>query len=848
MNFVINCHAQPDAALSSADNCQGPSAEHRAADKSSLGLSVDWGTMMTEKPRDRAQLAKDYTDEGWRQKLLELLALVDALGHCIIEADFKVTDDLNRGIVLTAVGKKVRDQLITKEEVDPKVANLLCLLGLVHHEPLVDIDAIDIDRLTAPLSEYIKSGKLKFPLVFGRSLYDEASTLIAEERNVLKHEDTLRLLADKPQGVYHTGPFLIGPYGIMRTKHARNLVPRLSVPIQHCSDLSCPSVHNVRLTSSQEANVNKQRSLLYKVLHTISEDSADWNGFVVDITEKDWNPYEVDDGSTMPYLLGDAFDDEELRALVGLAVSSTGGRLAAVAASVGLAGNPAEWCAGLNRGELLQILLTETDEALTDLVDDAILGNEIVVPEGEVRRPVVNHRMRSGAWRLRPEASRLGARYSPGETTTTLLRLFSLARSMFDKNSAMDMDELAWMLRDVSGDTPTERLETFFKMRTPREIVEKLLLGRRSNAEKAAKILGLDLKGADAPLLDAIMWKLGFPMERRLDVRDEYWRHHQLLETFATTASASADSTEEDLRSIASNYFVALEKFLFDSLTFATWALLEDHVKANRPYEYRAGAARAFTIETLNASVSRKAGVEVNDLRDDPDLSSVVQGFLRLAGHLSSLRENADAHVRQLSDIPRFADQTDLQRFPFRHTAPFLDLLPASQHTLPRVIAEAGSMLNDSGIMTARNGLLHAKSKRTPTISEVNGALSMARSALRLLEEIGCVRNTFETVSVVIDAWGRSTTLLRSNGADIKFAGPSSFAMLGLPSLGAPVYLMQGAVFAEPNEMLRFREGFDSAYANYWSNFPHRPERGSGTSPGQPDQTVGELASPAPVD
>ncbi|KQT72022.1 hypothetical protein ASG45_13670 [Microbacterium sp. Leaf436] len=130
----------------------------------------------------------------------------------------------------------------------------------------------------------------------------------------------------------------------------------------------------------------------------------------------------------------------------------------------------------------------------------------------------------------------------------------------------------------------------------------------------------------------------------------------------------------------------------------------------------------------------------------------------------------------------------------------------------------------------------------------MNAALNQARSALRLLEEIGCVRNTFEAVSVAIDTWGRSTTLLRSNGADIKFAGPSSYAMLGLPSLSAPVYLMQGAVFAEPNEMLRFKEGFDSAYADYWSNFPHRPERGSGTSPGQPDQTVGELASPASVD
>ncbi len=149
--------------------------------------------------------------------------------------------------------------------------------------------------------------------------------------------------------------------------------------------------------------------------------------------------------------------------------------------------------------------------------------------------------------------------------------------------------------------------------------------------------------------------------------------------------------------------------------------------------------------------------------------------------------------------------------------------------------------------MTARNGLSHAKSQRTPTVLEVNDALSKARSALRLLEEVGCVRNTYQAVSTNIDAWGRASTLMRSHGADISFSGPSGFGMLGLPSLTLPVYLMQGAVFAEPNEMMRFREGFDSEYSAYWEGIPHRPEPGSPDSPSQPNQTVEELASPAPI-
>lgn len=801
---------------------------------------------MSAKPRDRSELSRDYPDQAWRDRFFELLAIVDILNHCVIESSFKVSDDLNKAIVLSEAGRKVRDQLITKEQVDAKDANLLCLLALVHTEPLVDITLINIDRLAEAISSYILTDRIKFPFIFGRELYDAATDLIPEERSLLKHEDTLRLLDEKPQGVYHTGPFLLGPFGLHRVSHYRSLSPRLGIPLQHCADLSCSAVHTVRLSTSQDASINKSRSSLSKVLHVISKDPADWNGFVLDMTESDYNPYEIDEESTLPFLLGDGFSDEELRNLVTHAVSHTSGRTVAAAQRYALTGAVDSWLSDLNRAQALQLLMNEDDKSLAELLDNAIQSGDIHIPSGEVRRPVVNHRVRSGAWRLRPEVSSFGYRVRPNDRSTTLLRLFSLVRAQFDSESAEDMDELAWMLREMPGRTPTEKLEYFFKNRDPREIVSVLILSRRKSAERVAKQLHLDLTANDDEFLDAISWKLGFPLRRGTDVRDNYWRLHQQLETFVTTASANAQSVEEDLRSISSNYFVALERFLFDSLTFATWALLTDHVQSKRPYEYHSSPARAFTIEHLNSSVVRRSGVEQNDLRDDPDLSRIVQGFLRLADHLSVIRDQDEQPARPLEDLPRFVEQTDLQRFPFRHTIPFLDLVPASQHLLPETLAKVGKQLGDSGIIKARNGLFHAKTQRTPTIDEVNEALSKARAALRLLEEIGCVRNTFESVSTSIDTWGRSSMVLQSHGAEIRFSGPSGFSMLGLPPLTQPVYLMQGAVFAEPNEMLRFKEGFDSPYSRYWQGVPHRPERGSEKSPTQADPGSADLVSSAP--
>lgn len=54
-----------------------------------------------------------------------------------------------------------------------------------------------------------------------------------------------------------------------------------------------------------------------------------------------------------------------------------------------------------------------------------------------------------------------------------------------------------------------------------------------------------------------------------------------------------------------------------------------------------------------------------------------------------------------------------------------------------------------------------------------------------------------------------------------------------MPSLHRKVYLMQGAVFAAPNEVLRFREGFDSLYADYWRDFVRRPEPANRASAAQ---------------
>ncbi|THG30117.1 hypothetical protein [Naasia lichenicola] len=780
--------------------------------------------MAAEPPLTRAELAAKYPDEAWRRKLLDVLDLVSLLRNSIIDKSYRPSEELNAAVVLSKSGVVVSRRLTTQENVNAKDAHVLALLGLVHVDPLIDIDGLDLPRLERAISNEIIAGALRYPMTLGRELYDRAAELFPEERDYLNHIDTMRLMDGMDQGVFQAGHYLVGPYGIRRLPFARAMGPTTSVPLQHCADMGCGVVHRVQLTTSIEAGVNRCRRDLSKVLQAISDEPSAWNGFISDIIEDDFNSYEVDESATIEYILGDCFSNAELASLCIHAADTLEGKFQANATELGLKGKAKTFVDSLSRAQTLQLLMMSSDQDLATLIDSAVRDGIIAVPADEIRRPKVNGRVSSGAWRLRSQLSRLGIRALSHDKDLPQLRLSALARALFDPDSIEDMEELAWILRGITGDNAQSRLEEFLRTSDPRVTIETLILARRANATKVCADLGIDLQQDNSTLRDSILWKLGFPLPRSLDIRDEYWRLHGTLEGLAKTASVDLTSTAEGLRQASSDYFVSLERFLFDSLCFATWGLVEDHYSAENPFVYFEQSAREFAIRVLNESIDREE--DLNSLTAEPTLSIVVEGFMRLSKLLQRLQGKDEELLRVSTASPKWAEKTSLQRFPFRHLHPFLDLLPLSQSAIIETLAEVGSDLNDSGIMTARNGLLHAK-QRIPTVGEVEEAMRKARTALDRLESIGCVRNTFAVTSTQINAWGGATTVLASNGRTISFSSPSSFEWAKLPSLNRPHYLMQGAVFAAPNEMLRFSEGFASEYQTYWSKFPVRPEPGN---------------------
>lgn len=784
---------------------------------------------MSDTPKTKAELLSLYGDKSWQEKLVDLLSLVSILRTCIIAADYRPSEELSNTIAvsLTDAGRHVRDQLARKKNVNPKDANVLTLLALVHVDPLIDLEAIDEERLAAAISTEVQDGSLRFPLIFGRDLYQKAASLFPEEREYLSHDDTVRLLEGQGQGVFHSGHYLLGPFGVVRTPHTRALEPRTYIPLQHCVDPSCLRVHRVHLSTSIEAGVNAARPHLNKVLEQVSVDPSDWNGFVADFSRDTTNSFAISSGATMPELLGDGFSDAELRTLLTGAQALLGDeykkKVGALTRTDPLQIDPESF----GRAELLHCLLTFDDSTLARLVDHALDSERIVVPEGEVRKAMVNQATRRGAWGLKSQLSRLGVRSIGTDSSLPLMKLSELARTLYDTESTDDMDELSWTLRSTPGATPAQKLETFLRDAAPSEVIDVLLLDRKKNAQKAAKELGVSLDSEPSELRDAMLWKLGFRLPRTTDFRMQYWSLHDDLESVAKTALVDVASNTESIRSVASNYFVALESFLLDSLTFATWALLYDHYSSAHPFTYFAGQARDFASIELNEHKPNGSPDEpdVDVLPDRPVLKHLVQGFAHLAARLEDVVSRSEDLLRDKRNFPRFTTKTDLQKFPFVHVVPFVDLTQASQHRIIETLRSVARVLGESGIMTARNGLLHA-AQETPSVSDLQDSLTQSRRALDQLESIGCVRTTYALDNTSRDAWGHDTVTLRSGGKTVAFGSPSPYEWVRLPGMSKPQFLMVGAIFAEPNEMLRFSEGFESEFHEYWINYPRRPEHG----------------------
>lgn len=771
------------------------------------------------------ELMTTYGDAATQDRLLQLMNLRTILADCIIDKSYRVSEGLHTPLALTPYGTTVAEQ-VRKKAAPFYESRLLCLLELIGRDLLIDPIQTNITALKNEISKQIKNFSLRLPFRGARVLYDKFAIHHNEERYSLSRVETQELLADTPQGVFQVGKFVTGPYGLLTALESRHLPPTLALPLQHCSDLSCDVVHHVNLSTDHEAEVNEHRSTISKILERHGEMKA-WRLFL----ETFATPASqlLDDTRNEPLLVlaGDAFSDMELRTVLAAILDNDGGKLRPIVSPLGVTGRSEDAVGNLNRAQLLHLLYLATSQDVRQAIDRLVFNGSIHVPTGETRQAVVNKHVLVGPYRLFAELSRRGIRTCASGANIAPLRLRRLIEQMYNLDQTEDREELAWQLREESAEALEEKLRRYVQLHDPREVLERLVLARRSNVIVASERVGFheELTKNDAELIDSLLWKLGFPLDDYLDPNEHFLKlHDDALLALRQHSVGSEQHFQEKLRSATVNYFVTLEGVLQDSLCYTTWALTCDHVTGDRPFVYREAVDGPAALDMLTRTSQNEDGDHAVSFDEKNSLYALCRGFEILSRALAVAVAEMDSYRRTDERQFRWAGRQSLQRFPFTHTMPIIDIMADSRSFIMTELAGISKTLVAAEISELRNKLLHIRRGATE-LEQVRSGLETVREVLARLESNGFCRLMYKLSSRTTDAMGRERVLLSHNrGYEAEIYLPSNYEWLGLPPVRRPQYVMTTARVSSDGQVLRFLHEPSSAYAEMWEGFPTRPQ------------------------
>ncbi|MEU9217874.1 hypothetical protein AB0D47_15195 [Streptomyces sp. NPDC048376] len=773
-------------------------------------------------PLTKDQLRAAYPDVEEQRNIFRLMVLSELLGYCLIAKDYKPPTHLNDQIKLTEYGHE-KVQAFARKRIPIPEARAICFIEFSWIDLLIDHRATDARLVQEAISKQIKNRSIYYPFIFGRELYDRAYDRLEPDKRELDLSDTLDFLEGTPQGVFQMHEYVTGPFGLLNSAELRFYQPQRHANLLHCSDVSCHLIHSVHFSTASEAPINKHRIEASRVLKKDSEIPSAWASFLSDVFSELTHPARDNNSEPLIPILGDCLTGAEIGALTAWLLDNTNGALRDTCSNLGLRGRAAEIIEDMGRAELMQLCLTMSDRDIIHGIDTLVHQGTIRVPESEIRQPPINNGSEFGLFRMSAEIGSHGLRMLSGRINLAPLRLRSLIEHMYRLSDVGDREELEWQLRTASGDTLEARLENYLLDQSPQSVVESLVLARKSNAVAACEILRLRDGAAESKdFIPLILWKLGFASPSEGDPHADFWRLHQDMEKMARLGPGRPLSPSvEEFRGAAANYFVALESALDDALTFTVWALSHDHFTDRRPFIFKPDQQRSKSYQWLQSAVTRTGDKELT-YGETNSLYALCRGFQCLGTELQRLAAERNAHARSHVDIPEWVSQQTLQRFPFRHAIPFLNLTDDSREMLLRSLNEISRLLVSERAFDARNNWLHG-GRKDLDFGNVRASLSAIRDAVQLIEDCGFSRTTFATEERRSDGYGRSVTTLRNpRGVTLEVHNPSPYMWLGLPHVGSGVHVITAACFSAPSDFLRFQSEAMSPFTDMWADYPRR--------------------------
>ncbi|WP_139834512.1 MULTISPECIES: hypothetical protein [unclassified Pseudomonas] len=694
-----------------------------------------------------------------------------------------------------------------------------------HHDVFFSPEHSDVEGISALLENEILSERIRLPYRFGRCLYDRFHDLeqINRANHLLPH-DVDKLLHGTPKGVYQVGSLVVGPLGVLTSTEPRAIHPISTLPLWHCEDTGCNTVHHVDLLPHQTVINRIFRAVNRQALDEFGPPS-EWK------KELKWRHRDArwENGrkySDIIEMIADCIVGQERFSLTVQALKGSGKLSLRQLLSrpprkkAASEGTPEEVASRLTGEEQLQLLMYLDDSLLVEYIDELVSKKTIKIPLGDVRRPEFSA---AGMGQdQRSELSVLGVRsFQPN----AISNLSALIWQAYESEGVLN--ELEWKLRQAGGKSPRESLFNYIRDRGPEVVVKELVLSSAALTKRICADVKLALSHVDSNddvSVEKMLWKLGFNPSGYSDTLKRLKsRLRDFNEKLLSIPSIDTENDREAIRSVGVNLFVSLEDFLDNFISYNVWLLYNDHFTANR-FQYDIDVARRSVSLALGSKLQVEDVVVSWSSKGNNALGTLLQYLNKAAVWMESLEEgDRDVLKKSDSDLPHYYDDK-LRPFPFRHTQLWADtdLTELAKHK--EGFLSISRLIHQAGLASVRNGIDHHRDEHSfPDADKMIACAARLSQALESADINRYFPKQFWLVSKKENRYGAVEYLYMDYANRELVAFGPHFAS-GLPShmYNYPVVIAPGNLLGYPNSQMMFWVQERSEYSVFWEDYPKR--------------------------
>lgn len=696
-----------------------------------------------------------------------------------------------------------------------------------HHELLFDWNKSDINGIEDLLQRELTDGLIYLPYRFGRLLYDRFNDNYKDPHpKHLVSDDLLSLISGTPKGIYQIGYYLTGPLGLFQSKEYRYIPPADNLPLWHCPDTGCRSLHKVQILP-QNIKLIEAESNIKDILKSVHGPPSNWD-FVLTL-QYFFNPKILEkklEYRDLAVLIADCIMGNDLNSLFVAALKTgEGNEFRDILGSpsrenIISSGSPEEIARRATSEEKLQLLFLLKNNLLLQLIDQLIENKQINIPLGQIRSAKI--RPPGSESEGCSEISCLGLR---SMNEKPLIALFSLIYGAYTENNLLS--DLQWGLHSPPGITVKEGLIHFIQENGPAVAIRKLIFITQAITEYVCQKIRVPIdiiEREEENSVNMMLWKIGFSPPQYDDFSKRFLSH---IENFKTELLLMPEVMIEDdrerIRSVGVNLFVYVEKFLDMLVSYNIWLLASDHFL---------GLGMKYNLAEARKTVSKVLGENLTDENlsfkwnesGENSLGVLLRYLSESVTWIMSLEtKDREPYKRKDEDLPGNIDMMEI-RFPFFHISLFAD----SELNEIRKYAEdyiaIASLLQKANLAEVRNGLDHMRDPENfPGIDKMLACASRLWEAHHLAVTKRYTPEIFWLEKHEHSSFGVIRFFLR-DGENRLFVlfGPPLVQCLIEVGFNKPYVIAPGNLLGAPNSTLAFVVQENTEYDHYWKNYPRR--------------------------